>query len=137
MAIKHGSKVDKSFSSSAMTDLMFLLLIFMILATTLINNPNALRLLLPKSANKVQQDSNRTTVSIQHDIENNSYNYYVNGKPVSGINEVEEELHRLLDGESEPTVSLQCDKSAALDEVVKVMNIAKDNDYKLILDTQP
>jgi len=39
MAIKHGSKVDKSFSASSMTDLMFLLLLFLLIATTLIN-PN-------------------------------------------------------------------------------------------------
>ena len=42
MAIKRGSKVDNSFSCSSMTDLMFLLLIFMIIATTLIN-PNAIK----------------------------------------------------------------------------------------------
>ena len=63
MAIKRGSKVDKSFSSSAMTDLMFLLLIFMIIATTLIN-PNALKLMLPKSSNQLK-DKAITTVSIQ------------------------------------------------------------------------
>ena len=34
MAIKHGSKVDKSFSASSMTDLMFLLLLFLLIATT-------------------------------------------------------------------------------------------------------
>ena len=44
MAIKHGSKVDKSFSASSMTDLMFLLLLFLLIATTLIN-PNALKLM--------------------------------------------------------------------------------------------
>ncbi len=46
-----------------MTDLMFLLLIFMIIATTLIN-PNALKLMLPKSANQLK-DKAVTTVSIQ------------------------------------------------------------------------
>ena len=47
MAIKHGSKVDKSYSSASMTDLMFLLLLFLLIATTLIN-PNALKLMLPQ-----------------------------------------------------------------------------------------
>ena len=42
MAIKRGSKVDKSFSSASMTDLIFLLLLFMLIATTLIN-PNAIK----------------------------------------------------------------------------------------------
>ena len=81
MAIKRGSKVDKSFSASAMTDLMFLLLIFMIIATTLIN-PNALKLMLPKSSNQLK-DKAITTVSIEK--KGATYNYYVELDRVQGI----------------------------------------------------
>jgi biopolymer transport protein ExbD len=133
MAIKHGSKVDKSFSSSAMTDLMFLLLIFMLIATTLIN-PNALKLMLPKSSNQLK-DKAITTVSIQQN--GSSYNYYVELEQVKGIDGVERALQARLEGQEDPTVSLHCDKTVAIDEVVKVMNVAKDNNYKLILATQP
>ena len=56
-----------------MTDLMFLLLIFMIIATTLIN-PNALKLVLPKSSNQLK-DKAITTVSIEKKA--GGYNYYV------------------------------------------------------------
>ena len=133
MAIKHGSKVDKSFSSSAMTDLMFLLLIFMLIATTLIN-PNALKLALPKSSNQLK-DKAITTVSIQQ--KGSGYNYYVELDQVEGIEGVRRALQSRLAGQEQPTVSLHCDKSVAVDEVVKVMNIAKDNDYKLILATEP
>ena len=89
MAIKHGSKVDKSFSSSAMTDLMILLLIFMLIATTLIN-PNALKLMLPKSSNQLK-DKAITTVSIQQN--GSAYNYYVELEQVKGIEGVERALH--------------------------------------------
>lgn len=133
MAIKRGSKVDKSFSSSAMTDLMFLLLIFMLIATTLIN-PNALRLMLPKSSNQLK-DKAITTVSIQQS--GKGYNYYVELEKVDGLAGVERALKARLADQTDPTVSLHCDKTVAVDEVVKVMNIAKDNDYKLILATQP
>ncbi len=133
MAIKHGSKVDKSFSSSAMTDLMFLLLIFMLIATTLIN-PNALKLMLPKSSNQLK-DKAITTVSIQQN--GSAYNYYVELEQVKGIEGVEQALRARLEGQQDPTVSLHCDKTVAIDEVVKVMNVAKDNNYKLILATQP
>lgn len=133
MAIKRGSKVDKSFSSSAMTDLMFLLLIFMLIATTLIN-PNALKLMLPKSSNQLK-DKAITTVSIQQS--GSSYNYYVELEKVDGLAGVERALKARLADQTDPTVSLHCDKTVAVDEVVKVMNIAKDNDYKLILATQP
>ncbi len=133
MAIKRGSKVDKSFSSSAMTDLMFLLLIFMLIATTLIN-PNALKLMLPKSSNQLK-DKAITTVSIQQN--GKGYNYYVELEKVDGLAGVERALKARLADQTDPTVSLHCDKTVAVDEVVKVMNIAKDNDYKLILATQP
>lgn len=133
MAIKRGSKVDKSYSASAMTDLMFLLLIFMLIATTLIN-PNALKLMLPKSSNQLK-DKAITTVSIQKAAA--GYNYYVELDRVQGIEGVEAALKTRLAGQESPTISLHCDKTVAVDEVVKVMNIAKDNDYRLILATQP
>ena len=132
MAIKRGSKVDKSFSSSAMTDLMFLLLIFMLIATTLIN-PNALKLELPKSSNQLK-DKAITTVSIEQ--KGSEYIYYVELNKVQGIEGIERALKARLDGQEQPTVSLHCDKKVAVDEVVKVMNIAKDNGYRLILATQ-
>ena len=132
MAIKRGSKVDKSFSQSAMTDLMFLLLIFMLIATTLIN-PNALKLELPKSSNQLK-DKAITTVSIEQ--KGSEYIYYVELDKVQNIEGVERALKARLEGQEQPTVSLHCDKKVAVDEVVKVMNIAKDNNYRLILATQ-
>ena len=128
MAIKHGSKVDKSFSASSMTDLMFLLLLFLLIATTLIN-PNALKLMLPKS-------SNQLTVSIQ-DVGHGKYRYYVELQEVGSIEGVERALKTRLDGQKDATVSLHCDETVAVGETVKVMNIAKDNNYKLILATAP
>ena len=132
MAIKRGSKVDKSFSASSMTDLMVLLLIFLLIATTLIN-PNALKLELPKSSNQLK-DKAITTVSIEK--KGSEYIYYVELDKVSGIGGVKSALESRLAGQKEPTVSLHCDKRVAVDEVVKVMNIAKDNGYRLILATQ-
>lgn len=116
-----------------MTDLMFLLLLFLLIATTLIN-PNALKLMLPKSSNQLK-DKAMTTVSIQQN--GASYNYYVELERVPGIDGVERALKARLDGQKDATVSLHCDKTVAVDEVVKVMNIAKDNNYKLILATTP
>ncbi len=133
MAIKRGSKVEVGYSASAMTDLMFLLLIFMLIATTLIN-PNALKLALPHSSNQLK-DKAMTTVSIQQN--GTSYRYYVELEEVEGVAGVERALQSRLAGQQEATVSLHCDKTVAVDEVVKVMNVARDNDYKLILATQP
>lgn len=134
MAIKHGSKVDKSFSASSMTDLMFLLLLFLLIATTLIN-PNALKLMLPKSSNQLK-DKAMTTVSIK-DEGLGHYRYFVERQEVGSLDGVEQALRARLDGQQEPTVSLHAEKSVVWDEVVKVMNIAKRNGYKLQAATQP
>ena len=116
-----------------MTDLMFLLLLFLLIATTLIN-PNALKLVLPKSTNQLKAKA-MTTVSIQQ--AGTSYRYFVETTDVGSVSGVEQALRARLEGQEEATVSLHCDKSVAVDEVVKVMNIAKRNNYKLILATSP
>ena len=134
MAIKRGSKVDKSFSASSMTDLMFLLLLFLLIATTLID-PNALKLMLPKSSNQLK-DKAYTTVSIQ-DLGGGAYRYYVELEPVDGIEGVEQVLQAKLEGQENPTVSLHCDKTVAIDEAVKMMNLSYEHGYRLILATTP
>lgn len=132
MAIKHGSKVDKTFSPSAMTDLMFLLLLFLLIATTLIN-PNALSLTLPKSSNVLKDNKAQTTVSIEQTAD--GYRYYVELDEVADLAALERALKVRLGDAEDATISLHCDKSVAVDEVVQVMNIASKSNYKLILAT--
>lgn len=129
MAIKHGSKVQSAGSAASMTDLMFLLLIFMLLATTLIN-PNALRLILPKSTNNITEKP-YTTISITSDLR-----YFVETEEVP-LSKLEEALRSKVGHLEEPLVSLHVDQSVPVGEMVKVWNIVKDNKYKLILATQP
>jgi biopolymer transport protein ExbD len=114
---------------SGMTDIVFLLLIFFMITSTLIA-PNALKLLLPQS--KFQTAAKPiTTVSITADGQ-----YYVELQRVS-LTQLEYELEKRLMNEVEPTISLHVDENAAVKEMVPVMNIAKDNRYKLILATSP
>ncbi len=114
---------------SSMTDIIFLLLIFFMLTSTLIA-PNALKLLLPKSNN--QTDATPiVSVSITEDLK-----YYIGQKRVEFMN-LETMLHQKLRKEEDPVISLHADKNVPINEVVKVMNIAKNNRYKLILATRP
>ncbi len=135
MALKRNTKVDAQFSVSSMTDIVFLLLIFFLVTSTLIN-PNALKLLLPKSTGQV---SAKATVSVSiKDWGNDTYTYHVNGDqdPLS-YEQVENELIGLLSTEEDPTFSIFSDQSVPVGEVVQIMNIAKRNHYKVILATQP
>ena len=135
MALKRNTKVDAQFSVSSMTDIVFLLLIFFLVTSTLIN-PNALKLLLPKSTGQV---SAKATVSVSiKDWGNDTYTYHVNGDQTpASYEQVEDELIGLLSSEEDPTFSIFSDQSVPVGEVVQIMNIAKRNHYKVILATQP
>ena len=135
MALKRNTKVDAQFSVSSMTDIVFLLLIFFLVTSTLIN-PNALKLLLPKSTGQV---SAKATVSVSiKDWGNDTYTYHVNGDKVpASYEQVEDQLIGLLSQEEDPTFSIYSDQSVPVGEVVQIMNIAKRNHYKVILATQP
>ncbi len=135
MALKRNTKVDAQFSLSSMTDIVFLLLIFFLVTSTLIN-PNALKLLLPKSTGQV---SAKATVSVSiKDWGEDVYTYHLNGsKDPLPYDEVESGLIELLSQEEDPTFSIYSDQSVPVGEVVQIMNIAKRNHYKVILATQP
>ena len=129
MAIKRKSKINPNFNLSSMTDIVFLLLIFFMVSSTLIN-PNALRLLLPQSTN---QTSDRPIVVVSID---KNYTFYLNEKVIP-FSMLERRLVEELKEQEDPCISLQADKSVPLEQIVKVMNIAKDHKYRLILATTP
>ena len=135
MALKRTIKADPNMSMSSMTDIVFLLLIFFLVTSTLIN-PNALKLLLPKSTGQVGAKP-AATVSIK-DWGSDVYTFHINGSETPTAQEdLEDRLVDLLQAEEEPTFSIYSDESVPIKEIVSVMNIAKRNHYKVILATQP
>lgn len=112
-----------------MTDLMFLLLIFLMIATTLINN-NALQLNLPKSTN-VTKEKTIVNVSVTPDLR-----YYVDKVEVP-FNMIEATLRQKMEGAQTPIVSLYVDEVVPTGEMVKVANIIKNNNYQINLATSP
>ncbi len=135
MAFKRQTKILHETAMSSMTDLVFLLLIFFLITSTLVN-PNALKLLLPKSTGQV---SAKATVSVSiKDWQDGRYTYHINGneQPVP-LDEVEDDIVNLLQSDEDPTFSIYADETVPVKEIVLMMNIAKRNHYKVILATQP
>ncbi len=134
MALKRRNSVNASFSMSSMTDIVFLLLIFFMVTSTLIA-PNALKLLLPQSNNQTAAKP-ITTISITNDLK-----YYINDNgALKRVNfqEIEPFLqNRFGTGNDEIYISLHADKTVPWEEIVKVMNIARRNKYKMIAATTP
>ena len=121
---------------ASMSDLVFLLLIFFMLTSTLVS-PNAVKLLLPTSNSRTMAKPAAVTVYID-----DRYNYYLEDKLIL-IDELEAGLLDRLYGETEASVVLRADKSVELQYVVSVIDAVNNvnNIYgaknKVILATKP
>ncbi len=129
MAIKTNNKISASFNMSSMTDLVFLLLIFFMITSTLIS-PNALDLVLPKSSAQTTRHP-QVTVSITKDL------IFAVNKQVVDFDRIEPLLQEKLKDEKEPVIAIHAEKEVPIDWVVKIMDIAQQNRYKVILATSP
>ncbi|MBS1445046.1 ExbD/TolR family protein [Odoribacter laneus] len=129
MAIQRKSKINPHFNMSSMTDIVFLLLIFFLVTSTLVN-PNALKLLLPKSTNQLPSQQS-VTVSIDKNLV-----YYFNAK-VTPFSMLESKIVSELKNSADPCINIQAEKSVPIEYVVRIMNIAKTHGYKSILATEP
>ena len=129
MALSARNKVSVNFSSVGMTDVVFNLLIFFMLTSTLVH-PNALKLSLPKGT--VQTSAKpQTTVSITSDLK-----LYVEEQQIN-FDDLEAVLKQKLGSNPETYISLHADKSVPFENVVRILNIAQTNNYKLIIATSP
>ena len=119
MGLKKRSKVSAEFSMSSLTDIIFLLLIFFMLTSSLVV-PNALNLKLPSSSpSKAVSKSNLTDVSIRK-----SGNIYVDGRKKSD-SELDSAMRALAKKKGKSaTISISPDKGTGVEHVVKVMDIA-------------
>ena len=133
MALKRRNKVEVSFSMASMTDIVFLLLLFFMITSTMVA-PNALKLLLPQSNNQTVAKA-ITTVSITADLK-----YYINEngdlKRVA-FHEIEPFLQKVKKLDEETYIALHADRSVPIEQVVNIMNIAKKHQLKMILATEP
>ena len=129
MSLRSKNNVSANFSMSSMTDIVFLLLIFFMLTSTLVS-PNALKLLLPNSKARTLEKQT-ISVSITPEIE-----YYIEDQKFP-FDQLENQLKQRLANEQEPAIVLHADKTVDIEFAVKVMDIAYRNKYKVVLATNP
>ncbi|MGC9342985.1 MAG: ExbD/TolR family protein, partial [Bacteroidales bacterium] len=131
MAIKARNKRNMNFAMSGMTDIVFLLLIFFMLVSTLIV-PGALNVTLPSSNNQTISNP-QINVSITQNRE-----YYIDGEPVNR-NELEGTLSSLVSQKEEQpvTVRLDADENLTWEQVTQFIELAKRVKFKVILGTKP
>tara|TARA_R110002051_G_scaffold289071_1_gene351965 strand:- start:931 stop:1323 length:393 start_codon:yes stop_codon:yes gene_type:complete len=125
MRLRGRNKVTPEFNMSSMTDIVFLLLIFFMIASTLVS-AEAIDLLLPKSTSKTTQTKN-VSVSVDKNV-----NYYVDMKQVSK-DQLEAEVLVKVGNVESPTITIRSDESVEMQHVVYIMDIANRNKIKSTL----
>ena len=128
MILKSHNKINPNFSMSSMTDIVFLLLIFFMLTSTLVTT-NALEIILPSSsAQPLKKQS--VSVSITEDLR-----YFVNNESVERLF-LDSKLKAVMNQDNDVTIVLRASKSIPYEFIVEVMDIAYKNGYKIVLATQ-
>jgi len=135
MAIKSRNKISTAFSMASMSDLVFLLLIFFMLTSTLVS-PNAIKLLLPSSSSKTMA---KQSVTVYID---SNYNYFVEENPVAREFLVET-IGNKLAGQADASIVLRADQSVPVQYVVTLIDAVNQineltgTKHKVILATKP
>lgn len=125
MNLRGRNKVDPTFNMSSMTDIVFLLLIFFMLTSTLVT-VSAIDVLLPKAGGKTENSK-----AIAVTITNNSL-FYIDKTKVSASS-LEREILRSIGADKKKTIIIRGDKDVPYKNVMKVIDIANKNKLKMIL----
>ena len=126
MKLRGRNQIRPEFNMSSMTDVVFLLLIFFMIASTLAKQLNTIEVKLPQAEGKTE---NRSTVAVTI---TNANQYFIDSDKVTK-RRLENHLISILSSMGTPSIVLRTEKKVAIDEVVYVMNIANRNGIKVVL----
>jgi biopolymer transport protein ExbD len=128
MNIRRNKHFKPEVSTSSLNDIMFFLLLFFLIVSTLAN-PNVIKLLLPKSEASQNINKQQITISVTADK-----NYFIDNSPVS-LSQLEGLLKSRLAGIQEPTVILRFASNLTVQDLVDVLEIGSRLQVKMVLAT--
>lgn len=134
MSLKRRTKISPTFSMASMTDIIFLLLIFFMITSTMIS-PNAIKVLLPQGS---KQTTAKTISRVVIDKDLNIYAATGNDKEKKvTLEELPAVLGAAVNDTTDLYVSLYADEAVPYKNIVEVLNIANENNFKMVLATRP
>ena len=132
--LKRNSKISAEFSMSSMTDIIFLLLLFFMITSTVVQT-NAIKVLLPQSS---KQETQKTIIRLTIDADLNFYVGKGNEKDTPVAFEDIEPFLLMTDAqEDEMYVALYADESVPYREIVRLLDVANRNKFKMVFATRP
>ena len=134
MSLKKRNRVEATFAMSSMTDLIFLLLLFFVMASTM-SSPNDIKIRLPQARAKTATKQVVAKVFID---ELGNYSVALGKeKPVAILDEdLEAYLSSVQQQDSTMYVALHADEDIAYREVVRVLDIANEHKMRLVIATK-
>lgn len=134
MALKKRNRVEATFAMSSMTDLVFLLLLFFVMASTM-SSPNDIKINLPQARAKT---STKKVVAKVFIDDLGQYSVALGKeKPIAIMEEdLESYLSSVQQQDSTMYIALHADEEIAYKQVVKVLDIANEYDMKLVIATK-
>lgn len=129
MNLRGRNKVSAEFNMSSMTDIVFLLLIFFMLTSTMVTT-NALDLVLPKAKGKTDSNKN-IAVSINKKLE-----FFIDKEAVPE-SELESKLLSIMAADQNKAIILRAEEGVPIEKAVNVLDIANRNQIKVVLAVRP
>lgn len=129
MNIRGRNKVSPEFSMSSMTDIVFLLLIFFMITSTMVTT-NALDLVLPKAKGKTENNKS-ISVSINKELQ-----FFIDKQPVEE-SQIEAQLLSMYQDGTDKNLVLRAEEGVPIEKAVNVLDIANRNQIKVVLAVRP
>jgi biopolymer transport protein ExbD len=129
MNIRRNRQFKPEVSTSSLNDIMFFLLLFFLIVSTLAN-PNVIKVLLPNS--KSAQDLNKQQINLTVTADKR---YYINQKEIQ-FAQLEQELVDQTKNIESPTIILRFAKSLNIQDLVDVLEIGVRRNFKLVMATE-
>ncbi len=129
MNLRRKHRAVQEVYSASLNDIMFFLLLFFLITSTLAT-PNVLKLLLPNAKSSSQSIKHPLSISVTENLE-----YAVNNTPVT-VDELEPMLTKMIAGTPDPTALLKVDKTVQVQNLVDLLDIGNRLKIKMVLATQ-
>jgi len=129
MNLRRKKKITAEVATASMNDIMFFLMLFFLIMSTLLN-PNVVKLTLPSSKHNVELRKKEVTISVTKDMQ-----YFVNNVPVT-FPMLEPLLTTELAKSKDFTVILRCDSGLTIQDLVTVLEIGNKLKVKMVLATK-
>ena len=128
MNLSRRRRLTSHVETGAMNDIMFFLMLFFLIASTLVN-PNVIKLLLPKASSTQQLSKKQVTLSVDSNKQ-----YFIDKQQVDATN-LENELKSVMAGIQEPTVVVRFDKTLTVQDLVSVLETGAKLNIRMVMAT--